>query len=107
MWSMQPYQKLPATMWKAVPRIIVYGEFARNIVQCFVRICSGFSTGELLSQPRPEGVTEIICPKNGNERVNVALMYPKECLLQRKYWELPMAIPMQFSHRKKLTMLGL
>ncbi|KYO26533.1 malignant fibrous histiocytoma-amplified sequence 1 [Alligator mississippiensis] len=32
--------------------------------------------GELLSQPRPEGVTEIICPKNGNERVNVALVYP-------------------------------
>ncbi|XP_015281192.1 PREDICTED: malignant fibrous histiocytoma-amplified sequence 1 [Gekko japonicus] len=32
--------------------------------------------GELLSQPRPEGVAEIICPKNGNERVNVALVYP-------------------------------
>lgn len=33
-------------------------------------------TGELLSQPRPEGLTEIICPKNGSERVNVALVYP-------------------------------
>ncbi|XP_068388214.1 malignant fibrous histiocytoma-amplified sequence 1 isoform X2 [Eschrichtius robustus] len=32
--------------------------------------------GELLSQPRPEGVAEIICPKNGSERVNVALVYP-------------------------------
>ncbi|NWU69052.1 MFHA1 protein, partial [Pterocles burchelli] len=32
--------------------------------------------GELLSQPRPEGLTEIICPKNSNERVNVALVYP-------------------------------
>ncbi|KAM3873814.1 malignant fibrous histiocytoma-amplified sequence 1 homolog [Diretmus argenteus] len=32
--------------------------------------------GELLSQPRPEGLTEIICPKNGTERVNVALVYP-------------------------------
>ncbi|MEE6459987.1 hypothetical protein FKM82_000814 [Ascaphus truei] len=32
--------------------------------------------GELLNQPRPEGVTEIICPKNGSERVNVALVYP-------------------------------
>ncbi|XP_037687204.1 malignant fibrous histiocytoma-amplified sequence 1 [Choloepus didactylus] len=32
--------------------------------------------GELLSQPRPEGVAEIICPKNGSERVNVALIYP-------------------------------
>uniref|UniRef100_A0A8C8VHM1 Malignant fibrous histiocytoma amplified sequence 1 n=1 Tax=Pelusios castaneus TaxID=367368 RepID=A0A8C8VHM1_9SAUR len=32
--------------------------------------------GELLSQPRPEGVTEIICPRNGSERVNVALVYP-------------------------------
>ncbi|KFU88297.1 Malignant fibrous histiocytoma-amplified sequence 1, partial [Chaetura pelagica] len=32
--------------------------------------------GELLSQPRPEGLTEIICPKNGSERVNVALVYP-------------------------------
>ncbi|KAG8441172.1 hypothetical protein GDO86_006785 [Hymenochirus boettgeri] len=32
--------------------------------------------GELLTQPRPEGVTEIICPKNGSERVNVALVYP-------------------------------
>ncbi|XP_048876213.1 malignant fibrous histiocytoma-amplified sequence 1 homolog [Brienomyrus brachyistius] len=32
--------------------------------------------GELLSQPRPEGTTEIICPKNGSERVNVALVYP-------------------------------
>ncbi|XP_050657840.1 malignant fibrous histiocytoma-amplified sequence 1 isoform X1 [Macaca thibetana thibetana] len=31
---------------------------------------------ELLSQPRPEGVAEIICPKNGSERVNVALVYP-------------------------------
>ncbi|XP_033845995.1 malignant fibrous histiocytoma-amplified sequence 1 homolog [Periophthalmus magnuspinnatus] len=31
--------------------------------------------GELLSQPRPEGLTEIICP-NGGERVNVALIYP-------------------------------
>ncbi|XP_074850058.1 malignant fibrous histiocytoma-amplified sequence 1 isoform X1 [Carettochelys insculpta] len=32
--------------------------------------------GELLSQPRPEGVTEVICPRNGSERVNVALVYP-------------------------------
>ncbi|KAM4709899.1 malignant fibrous histiocytoma-amplified sequence 1 [Discoglossus pictus] len=32
--------------------------------------------GELLSQSRPEGITEIICPKNGSERVNVALVYP-------------------------------
>ncbi|XP_029371420.1 malignant fibrous histiocytoma-amplified sequence 1 homolog [Echeneis naucrates] len=32
--------------------------------------------GELLSQPRPEGLTEIICPKNGSERVHVALVYP-------------------------------
>lgn len=32
--------------------------------------------GELLSQPRPEGLTEIICLKNGTERVNVALVYP-------------------------------
>lgn len=35
-----------------------------------------FFAGELLSQPRPEGVAEIICPKNGSERVNVALVYP-------------------------------
>ncbi|GAA6101670.1 malignant fibrous histiocytoma-amplified sequence 1 homolog [Tachysurus ichikawai] len=34
------------------------------------------SSGELLSQPRPEGLTEIICPKNGSERINVALVYP-------------------------------
>ncbi|KAF7645491.1 hypothetical protein LDENG_00203620 [Lucifuga dentata] len=32
--------------------------------------------GELLSQPRPEGLTELICPKNGTERVDVALVYP-------------------------------
>ncbi|XP_039635795.1 malignant fibrous histiocytoma-amplified sequence 1 homolog isoform X2 [Perca fluviatilis] len=32
--------------------------------------------GELLSQPRPEGLTEIVCPKNGSERVDVALVYP-------------------------------
>lgn len=32
--------------------------------------------GELLSQPRPDGLTEVICPKNGAERVNVALIYP-------------------------------
>ncbi|KAG3265073.1 MFHAS1-containing, partial [Ictidomys tridecemlineatus] len=32
--------------------------------------------GELLSQPRPEGVAEIICPKIGSEQVNVALVYP-------------------------------
>uniref|UniRef100_H3CUD3 Multifunctional ROCO family signaling regulator 1 n=1 Tax=Tetraodon nigroviridis TaxID=99883 RepID=H3CUD3_TETNG len=32
--------------------------------------------GELLSQPRPEGLTEIVCPKNGSERVSVALVYP-------------------------------
>lgn len=31
--------------------------------------------GELLSQPRPEGLSEIICPV-GAERVNVALVYP-------------------------------
>ena len=33
-------------------------------------------SGELLSQPRPEGLTEIICPKSGTERVDVALVYP-------------------------------
>ncbi|XP_038148755.1 malignant fibrous histiocytoma-amplified sequence 1 homolog [Cyprinodon tularosa] len=32
--------------------------------------------GELLSQPRPQDLTEIICPKNGSERVDVALVYP-------------------------------
>uniref|UniRef100_A0A8D0DFW4 Multifunctional ROCO family signaling regulator 1 n=1 Tax=Sander lucioperca TaxID=283035 RepID=A0A8D0DFW4_SANLU len=32
--------------------------------------------GELLSQPRPEGLTEIVCPRNGSERVDVALVYP-------------------------------
>ncbi|XP_067886445.1 malignant fibrous histiocytoma-amplified sequence 1 homolog isoform X1 [Heterodontus francisci] len=32
--------------------------------------------GELLTQSRPEGVTEIICPKNGSEPVDVALVYP-------------------------------
>ncbi|KAE8631125.1 hypothetical protein XENTR_v10001093 [Xenopus tropicalis] len=32
--------------------------------------------GELLSQPRPDGVTELICPKNGSERLNVSLVYP-------------------------------
>uniref|UniRef100_A0A1A8SHL0 Malignant fibrous histiocytoma amplified sequence 1 n=1 Tax=Nothobranchius rachovii TaxID=451742 RepID=A0A1A8SHL0_9TELE len=32
--------------------------------------------GELLSQPRPDGLTEIICPKNGSERIDVALVYP-------------------------------
>lgn len=42
---------------------------------CLVLTLSLF-TGELLSQPRPEGLTEIICPKNGSERVNVALVYP-------------------------------
>ncbi|KAM6902519.1 malignant fibrous histiocytoma-amplified sequence 1 homolog [Xenentodon cancila] len=32
--------------------------------------------GELLSQPRPDGLSEIICPKNGSERVDVTLVYP-------------------------------
>ncbi|XP_028319379.1 malignant fibrous histiocytoma-amplified sequence 1 homolog [Gouania willdenowi] len=32
--------------------------------------------GELLTQRRPEGVLEVVCPKNGSERVNVALIYP-------------------------------
>ncbi|XP_019728298.1 malignant fibrous histiocytoma-amplified sequence 1 homolog isoform X2 [Hippocampus comes] len=32
--------------------------------------------GELLSQRRPEGVSELTCPKNSSERVNVALVYP-------------------------------
>jgi hypothetical protein len=32
--------------------------------------------GELLSQHRPEGVAEIIYPKKGSERVNMALVYP-------------------------------
>ncbi|CAL8278868.1 unnamed protein product [Merluccius merluccius] len=32
--------------------------------------------GELLSQPRPEGLAEIICPKSSMERVDVALVYP-------------------------------
>lgn len=43
----------------------------KNLFSFFVDII-----GELLSQPRPEGLTEIICPKNGSERVNVALVYP-------------------------------
>ncbi|XP_077353480.1 malignant fibrous histiocytoma-amplified sequence 1 homolog isoform X2 [Festucalex cinctus] len=32
--------------------------------------------GELLSQRRPDGVSELTCPKNPSERVNVALVYP-------------------------------
>ncbi|XP_077332376.1 malignant fibrous histiocytoma-amplified sequence 1 [Lithobates pipiens] len=32
--------------------------------------------GELLTQPRPEGIIEMMCPKNGTERVNVALVFP-------------------------------
>lgn len=32
--------------------------------------------GELLTQPRPEGLSEVICPNNGSERVNVALIFP-------------------------------
>nr|XP_057912952.1 malignant fibrous histiocytoma-amplified sequence 1 homolog [Doryrhamphus excisus] len=32
--------------------------------------------GELLSQQRPDELTELVCPKNGSERVNVALVYP-------------------------------
>ncbi|XP_077593083.1 malignant fibrous histiocytoma-amplified sequence 1 homolog [Stigmatopora nigra] len=32
--------------------------------------------GELLSQVRPEGVSELTCPKHTSERVNVALIYP-------------------------------
>ncbi|XP_061553765.1 malignant fibrous histiocytoma-amplified sequence 1 homolog [Phycodurus eques] len=32
--------------------------------------------GELLSQRRPEGVSELTCPKNSSERVDVALIYP-------------------------------
>lgn len=44
------------------------------LLKCFP--CFPLFTGELLSQPRPEGLTEIICPKNGSERVNVALVYP-------------------------------
>lgn len=46
---------------------------------CRAPLLNAFSSspaGELLSQPRPEGVAEIICPKNGSERVNVALVYP-------------------------------
>ena len=37
---------------------------------------SSVRSGELLSQPRPEGLTEIICPQGGTERVDVALVYP-------------------------------
>ncbi|XP_061657875.1 malignant fibrous histiocytoma-amplified sequence 1 homolog [Syngnathoides biaculeatus] len=32
--------------------------------------------GELLSQRRPEGVSELTCPKDSQERVDVALVYP-------------------------------
>ncbi|XP_061886868.1 malignant fibrous histiocytoma-amplified sequence 1 homolog [Entelurus aequoreus] len=32
--------------------------------------------GELLGQRRPDGLTELVCPKNGSEKVNVALVYP-------------------------------
>ncbi|XP_077478025.1 malignant fibrous histiocytoma-amplified sequence 1 homolog [Stigmatopora argus] len=32
--------------------------------------------GELLSQVRPEDVSELTCPKHTSERVNVALIYP-------------------------------
>lgn len=45
-----------------------------SVLKCFHSF--PLFTGELLSQPRPEGLTEIICPKNGSERVNVALVYP-------------------------------
>lgn len=45
-------------------------------VQPHVETVAFFVAGELLSQPRPEGLTEIVCPKNGSERVNVALVYP-------------------------------
>ncbi|MGH0178735.1 UNVERIFIED_CONTAM: hypothetical protein FKN15_006567 [Acipenser sinensis] len=48
----------------------------RRIRKCTTAAILRPVTGELLSQPRPEGVTEIICPKNGSERVNVALVYP-------------------------------
>lgn len=47
---------------------------ALPVLKCFHSL--RLFTGELLSQPRPEGLTEIICPKNGSERVNVALVYP-------------------------------
>ncbi|KAM7328722.1 hypothetical protein ACRRTK_012814 [Alexandromys fortis] len=55
--------------------------FSKHVVAINLRFPSspsplGILTGELLSQPRPEGVAEIICPKNGSERVNVALVYP-------------------------------
>ncbi|XP_077442109.1 malignant fibrous histiocytoma-amplified sequence 1 homolog [Vanacampus margaritifer] len=32
--------------------------------------------GELLSQRRPDGVSELTCPKNSSEQVDVALVYP-------------------------------
>lgn len=49
------------------------GNAALPVLKCFHSL---LFAGELLSQPRPEGLTEIICPKNGSERVNVALVYP-------------------------------
>ncbi|RLW09368.1 hypothetical protein DV515_00002628 [Chloebia gouldiae] len=45
-------------------------------LEVFIQPSVSSRLGELLSQPRPEGLTEIICPKNGSERVNVALVYP-------------------------------
>ncbi|RVE66266.1 hypothetical protein OJAV_G00124590 [Oryzias javanicus] len=32
--------------------------------------------GDLLTQPRPDGLTEIVCPENVSERVDVSLVYP-------------------------------
>ena len=59
--------------WKGMLKAKI-AKTALLMLQCFN--CFPLFTGELLSQPRPEGLTEIICPKNGSERVNVALVYP-------------------------------
>nr|XP_032806155.1 malignant fibrous histiocytoma-amplified sequence 1 [Petromyzon marinus]XP_032806156.1 malignant fibrous histiocytoma-amplified sequence 1 [Petromyzon marinus] len=52
--------------------------------------------GELLSQPRPEGVTELVCPRGGtgSERVHVSLVYPPSPISLKPCPPAPCSLPL-------------
>ncbi|XP_078455746.1 malignant fibrous histiocytoma-amplified sequence 1 [Lampetra planeri] len=52
--------------------------------------------GELLSQPRPEGVTELVCPRDGtgSERVHVSLVYPPSPISLKPCPPAPCSLPL-------------
>lgn len=80
--------------------LVVFSENTWSERVCVTRrVCS--AAGELLSQPRPDSLTEIICPKNGSERVNVALVYPPTPTIMSPKWSPISHLPSTPKHTHK------